>query len=62
MVTFDDVHSFHLHGYSFKVMGMGTPNDLNITAANTTIIKQLDEQGLLESNSVDFISSHSFNR
>nr|CAH7744298.1 unnamed protein product [Callosobruchus chinensis] len=47
-VTFDDVHSFHLHGYSFKVLGMGTPADLNITAANTTIIKALDEQGLLE--------------
>nr|CAH7744303.1 unnamed protein product [Callosobruchus chinensis] len=52
-VTFDDVHSFHLHGYSFKVLGMGTPADLNITAANTTIIKALDEQGLLERNLID---------
>nr|CAI5844810.1 unnamed protein product [Callosobruchus analis] len=52
-VTFNDVHSFHLHGYSFKVVGMGTPDDLNITAANTTIIKQLDEQGQLTRNLIN---------
>ncbi|CAH2012638.1 unnamed protein product [Acanthoscelides obtectus] len=47
-VDLADVHSFHLHGYTFKVVGMGTPADLNVTACNSNNIREFDEAGKLK--------------
>lgn len=45
-------HPFHLHGYSYFVMGMGRSPDKNIKKINMRHVQDLDQKTLLERNFV----------
>nr|CAH7756546.1 unnamed protein product [Callosobruchus chinensis] len=49
-VPFDDVHSFHLHGYAFRVLGMGSPEDFGLKKLDKDLVMRLDRQGRLKRN------------
>lgn len=41
-------HPFHLHGYSFNVIGMGRSPDKNVKKINLKHALDLDRRGLLD--------------
>nr|CAH7760853.1 unnamed protein product [Callosobruchus chinensis] len=49
-VQFYGVHSFHLHGYAFHVLGMGSKEDFGLKTMNKESIMRLDQQGRLKRN------------
>ncbi|CAH1994185.1 unnamed protein product [Acanthoscelides obtectus] len=51
-VAFDDAHAFHLHGYAYHVLGMGSPGDFGLQKLDRDLVIRLDQQGRLKRNFV----------